>query len=140
MSTCVEEAVQAALIADPGIAVLVPASSIKVAFAGQLLPTPYIVHFPVSGSPTQLLGEMAALKVWSSYQVSVFSDKYSSGEAVMAAVVAALGRLTTAEGVQFILSGLPRFIGFDPGIVGAESVMSTGTFHLMAEFQIFEAL
>lgn len=138
--TFVEEAVQAALTADAGVIALVPAYKIKVGFAGQNLQEPYITHFPVAGSPTHLLAELAALKTWESYQVSVFGETYLSAKNVMLAVVAALGRLTTSDGVQFMLSGEPRFMGVDPGLIGSSTPDSIGTFHLMAEFKIFEAL
>lgn len=139
-ATDVEQAVEAALKADSGVTALVPATSIKTGFAGQSLPTPYIVHFPVVGMPTQLLGELAAMKIWTHYQVSVFSDSYSNAKAVSLAVVAALGRLTTSDGVQFMLSSEPRFMGTDPTLTGPQSALAIGMYHLMTEFTIAEAL
>jgi hypothetical protein len=140
IATDVEGAMQAALIADAGVTALVSADRIKVGFAGQSLATPYIIHFPVTGTPTHTLEAIMSLKEWEVYQLSVFGDTYASVKAVAKAIVAAVGRLTTSDGVQFMLNGEPRFMGVEPNLVSETSAeaQSTGSFHMMMEFKIFE--
>src|SRR5262249_16628186 len=103
--TCVEEAVQAALAADVSLIALIPATRIKSGTASQKEVMPYIVHFPVAGTPTQLLADLAPFKIWDFYQVSVFAASYASGSSAARAVAAAIGRKTTSDGVEFMLSG-----------------------------------
>ena len=79
-----------------------PATRIKTLGAHQNLALPYIVHFPVAERATRTHGGLAALRIWDSYQVSVFSADYATGRALADAVRTAMDGVTsTGVHIQF---------------------------------------
>lgn len=125
----VTEKVQAVMVANVALVALVPAARIKAPGNWQNLTRPYIVHFPVSCMPTRTHTGLLDFKSWSSYQVSVFADTFSSGEATSAAVRTAL------DGVQ---SGGVHIFWRGGWYVGRET--ETDLEHFVLTFEIHEAL
>ena len=102
----VETEVYDILRAASGVTSRCPATRIKTPGRNQNLALPYIIHFPVAERPTRTHGGLAALRIWDSYQVSVFSGNdpiaYGIGRARADAVRAAMDGVTsTGVHVQF---------------------------------------
>ena len=98
----VETEVYDILRATSGVTSHCPATRIKTPGAHQNLALPYIVHFPVAERPTRTHGGLAALRIWDSYQVSVFSADYATGRALADAVRLAMDGVTsTGVHIQF---------------------------------------
>jgi len=90
----VEEKAQAVMAAASSITSLVPSSKIRVPGSWQDLTPPYIIHLPITMRPdAQTYARRTAdgLRTFDAYQVSVFASTYSSGRAIVNAVLAALG-------------------------------------------------
>ena len=68
----IEEAIQALLLATPGVVALT-GPRIRVPGDQHSVERPYIVHFVVACAPTQTHKGQAALMEWT-YQVSCFSE------------------------------------------------------------------
>ena len=98
----VETEVYDILRAASGVTSRCPATRIKTPGPNQNLTLPYIVHFPVAERPTRTHGALAALRIWDSYQVSVFSADYATGRALADAVRTAMDGVTsTGVHIQF---------------------------------------
>jgi len=98
----VETEVYDILRAASGVTSRCPATRIKTPGPNQNLALPYIVHFPVAERPTRTHGGLAALRIWDSYQVSVFSADYATGRALADAVRTAMDGVTsTGVHIQF---------------------------------------
>ena len=98
----VETEVYDILRATNGVTSRCPATRIKTPGPNQNLALPYIVHFPVAERPTRTHGGLAALRIWDSYQVSVFSSDYATGRALADAVRLAMDGVTsTGVHIQF---------------------------------------
>ena len=98
----VETEVYDILRAASGVISRCPATRIKTPGKNQNLALPYIVHFPVAERPTRTHGGLAALRIWDSYQVSVFSADYATGRALADAVRLAMDGVTsTGVHIQF---------------------------------------
>jgi hypothetical protein len=122
----VTEDIQAALRADVSLAALV---STRI-FAPQLLQDvtrPYVVHFPVSVTPTQLYAGISS-EVRYGYQVSVFADSFASGETVLAAVLACLKRKISTTINVF----------WQPGSIYLGREAETGIHHFVCDFTVFK--
>lgn len=132
----IEEQIEAILSAAAGVTSLRPAPRIKVPGDWQNLPKPYIVHFPVSMTPTRCHDGLKALQVWDFYQVSIFADLYSAGTALTRAVKAALDGKhqigsPVSDGIDVQLLPSPWYMGMDP---------ETKTHQFVLNFRIAEAL
>lgn len=115
---------------------LVPASRILPPGNWQNIERPYIIHFPVSLTPTQTMEGQAALRIWERYQISVFAGDFASGEAVACAVRDHFPGVSV-DGVHiFFRPGSPWFVGERPVIERETSQV----FHFVLEFRIAEAL
>jgi hypothetical protein len=123
------EKVLAVLSAAPSVTTLVPAARIKPPGDWQDLALPYIVHFPVGVSPTQLLASRAALTEWPFYQISIFAASYSAADAIAVAIRDLLGN-ANSDGVQFMWTG-QRALPFEEDVRIQQIAM---------DFQIWEAL
>ena len=123
----VEEKVQAILVGDATLIASVPAARIKTPGQHQNLTLPYIVHFPVGVEPTYTHGGLAALRIWSYYQVSIFSDDYPTGRAIADLVRDLLGN--TRSPISCFWQSLRTY-----------SVDNTETQQFIMEFRIAEAL
>lgn len=86
----IEEQVYAILSAASGVITLCPATRIKVPGNWQNLARPYIIHFPVSVTPIQMHGGLAAMRIWDYYQISCVADSYSGARTLAEAVITAL--------------------------------------------------
>lgn len=125
----ITEKVHSILSAAAGVVALCPAARIKVPGSWQDLALPYILHRPVTLTPTVSHGGLEALRVWDSYQVDVFARRYSEGEALALAVLSAL--YGQHDGATFI----PR-----PGIFYAGSAPDLNVEHFVVNFEVAEAL
>lgn len=133
------EKIQEILVASATLTALVPAARIRVPGPWQNLARPYIIHFPVSVEPTYTHQALAAGRGWL-YQVSIFADSYSTGEA---AAVAVRNTLSGVHGDSPLTEGMTIF--WEPGswYVGNEiSGNEAGPIveHFAPEFRIFEGL
>ena len=127
----VETEVYDILRAAGGVTSLCPATRIKPPGHNQNLAMPYIVHFPVAERPIRTHGGVAALRIWESYQISVFSADYSTGRALADAVRVAMDGVT-ATGVHVQFQGLRQFAE------GEEDEVNVN--HFVLEFLIAEAV
>lgn len=136
----VREKIQAVLVAAGGVTAYVPANRIRVPGPWQNLARPYIVHFAVAVDPTHTHSGLAQGIGWA-YQVSIFADSYSTGDAIAKAVVAAVDGV---HGDSPFTEGMT--VMWDPGTwyVGAEGSGVDGSGppieHFAVEFQVFEGL
>lgn len=85
----IAEKIQELLIGAAAVTALVPAARIRVPGPWQNLARPYVIHFPVSPAPGYTHGGLMGFRQWD-YQVSVFADSYSTGEAAAIAIRDAL--------------------------------------------------
>ena len=128
----VETEVYDILRAASGVTSRCPATHIKTRGSHQNLALPYIVHFPVAESPIRTHGGLAALRIWDSYQVSVFAPGSDTGYAIGRALANAVR--TAMDGVTS--SGVHiQFRGMMP-IYEDETQVN----HFVLEFFIAEAL
>ena len=127
----VEQKVQEVLVGAAGVTALVPAARIKMPGDWQMLPRPYVVHFPVSSEGTHTHNEgLVDLRDWPTYQVSCFGGSYSEAKAVAVAVREALGDYKGSDGtVMFWRS--ERFVGYESDVK---------VHHIAVELEIWEAL
>ena len=136
----VREKIQAVLEAASGVTAFVPTNRIRVPGAWQNLDRPYLIHFAVAADPTYTHSGLAAGRGWE-YQVSVFADSYSTGDAVATAVVNALSGV---HGDSPLTEGMTVF--WEPGTwyAGSASSRADGSGppieHFAIEFRIFEGL
>lgn len=105
----VEEKAQAVLAAAAGVTALVPAARIRVPGDWQNLAAPYIIHYPVSVTPTRSHEGLEALEVYDFYQVSVYAATFSAARAIERAVRSALDG--NHGGFNFHVSGGPVYLG-----------------------------
>lgn len=113
------------------ITALVPASRIKPPGNWQNLTRPYIEHFPVSIDPTVIHGGLAALRIWDFYQISVYADSYSSGDAVARAIRDSLTVGVQSGEVTVLFQNSPWYIGRDDEM---------NVEHFALNFRVAEAL
>lgn len=128
--SAIEEQMYTILSSKSAITSLVPASRIKVPGAWQNLTRPYIVHFPVSGEPIDQYDGRAALITWE-YQISVFADSYSTGNAVARAVRDAITNGVQSGDVVIMWQAGPWYIGRDDQM---------NVEHFALSFRVAEAL
>ena len=134
----VTEAVQAVLVADAPVLALCPAVRIRVPGRWEGLARPYIIHFPVALENIRTHSEgLAAMRIWDSYQVSIFADAMSEAETLAYAVRTALDGVTAA-GVSIFWTGWLYNFEWEEG--APESQSAGGTHHIALDFQIAEAL
>lgn len=93
---------------------LVPAARIKPPGAWQNLVRPYIVQVPIAIEPTNTNEGLKALRVWT-YQISVFADTFSNGEAVAVAVKELLGNYRQDGVISYWRAGV-WYLGLDPDV------------------------
>lgn len=124
----VETEVYDILRAASGVTSRCPATRIKTPGPNQNLSLPYIVHFPVAERPIRTHGGLVALRIWESYQVSVFASDYATGRALADAVRTAMDGVTSS-GVHVHFQGL-RYLQEEDVQVN----------HFVLEFQIAEAV
>ena len=86
----IEEKAQAVLVAATSVTSLVPAKRIRPTGDWQGLAAPYIIHYPVSESPTRCHGGLQGLEIYDFYQVSVYARTLSAARAIQYAVRVAL--------------------------------------------------
>lgn len=107
----VEEAAQGVLVAASAVTTLVPAKYIRVPGDWQDLIAPYIIHYPVSASPTRTHEGLEALEIYEFYQVSVYAVKFTAARAIERAIRSALDG--NHGGFNFHLIGGPVYVGRD---------------------------
>ena len=134
----IREKVQAILAAAGGVTTFVPANRIRVPGPWQNLARPYIIHFVVAVDPTHTHAGLAQGLGWE-YQVSVFADSYSTGDAIARAVVTALngvhGDSPLTEGLTMIWEPGTWYAGSEKSGDGSPPIE-----HFAVEFQAFEGL
>jgi hypothetical protein len=132
--TC-ETAVQEILTEAAAITALCPATRIRTPGAWQNMDRPYIVHFPVSIEPIRTHEGLQDLTIWAYYQVSIFSDSYSTGKALADAVIAAL------DGQHLVSSPAQGLdVQFQPGTFYLGWDDMSAVHHFALNFRIAEAL
>jgi hypothetical protein len=129
----IEEQVYTILSAISAVTALVPASRIKVPGDWQNLSRPYIVHFPVSPDPVHVHDDAVIHPgVWDFYQISVFADSYSSGRAVIDALIENFRDNMTG--------GVTAFLRPGSLYQGSETIGETTVHHFALNYRIAEAL
>lgn len=130
----VTEDIQAALVADVTLSALVSsapavADDPRIFLPGDLqdILRPYIVHFPVSVLPMLLYAGIAN-ELQYGYQVSIFSDTFASGEAVLTAAANVLKyKLSTTINVFW-----------QPGSIYLGYESETGVHHFVLDLTVIK--
>ena len=135
----VREKIQAVLEAAGGVTAFVPKARIRVPGPWQNLARPYLIHFAVAADPTRIHGGLAQGQGWE-YQVSIFADSYSTGDAIAHAVVTALdgvhGDSPVTEGMTCLWEPGTWYIGNETKADGSGPPVE----HFALEFRVFEGL
>ncbi len=84
----IEEELYSLWSSDPTVTAVCPVERIKPPGVWQELVRPYIVHFGAAVEPLHDNTNFLALRIWD-YQISIFTDSYSSGRALEQIMIAA---------------------------------------------------
>lgn len=132
----ITESIYTRLSGIAAVTALCPASRILPPGNWQNIARPYIIHFPVSLTPTQTHEGQQILRIWERYQISVFSDDFATGDALAVAIHQNLPGVVSSGIHIFSRPGAPYFQGVRPV---AERETSQ-VFQFILEFRIAEAL
>lgn len=134
----VTEAIQEVLTEGPTITSLVSASRIRLPGAWEAMARPYITHQPISAGPMQAHDGRVPMIIWDSYQVDVYSDNYSTGEAAANAVIVDL------EGTHMVGAASPPTESVEaywlPGTFYLGHEDDTNLEHFALEFRVAKTL